>query len=34
LRAWAPKIEIRPARMAPISGRKTMAWIIDAPLCA
>src|SRR6267378_2240632 len=28
LRACAPKIEISPARIAPISGRKTIAWII------
>src|SRR6185437_7509003 len=26
----APKMEIRPASTAPISGRKTIAWIIDA----
>src|ERR1700685_1950121 len=30
LRACAPKMEIRPARIAPISGRKTIAWIISA----
>src|ERR1019366_5136826 len=28
LRACAPNTEIRPARIAPISGRKTIAWII------
>jgi hypothetical protein len=28
LRACAPMIEIAPAMMAPINGRKTIAWII------
>src|SRR3569833_1204078 len=30
LRACAPKMEISPATIAPISGRNTIAWIIDA----